>query len=154
MPPHTIHIYLVGASGLIGNEVAKMLVDLPDKRMVLKRICDSKYALHLGDPSIIAGWKANKDVRWRVEDYGSTTGGAELMSQYDGSREALLTFTTPLCVTSNPDSHSSSVIHTIIIDCTASEIPSSLYGTWLNACCHVVTANKKGNYHNSDFSLS
>jgi homoserine dehydrogenase len=133
-----VYVYLVGASGLIGNEVAKMLVDLPDKRIVLRGICDSKHALYLSDPGIIEGWKVNKDVRWRVSDYTSSV-GVELMSQYDGSREALMAFTSPPIP--NASSHIS-----IVIDCTASEIPSSLYHFWLIGGTHVVTANKKGTY--------
>lgn len=134
MTQQVIHVFIIGASGLIGNEVAKILVDLPDKRIVLRGICDSQHALYVADQSIIAGWRVNKDKRWRVEEFLSSA-GTELVPQYDGSREALLTFTA---------SSSSSVLHTVIVDCTASEIPSSLYGEWLNSGSHVVTANKKG----------
>lgn len=136
MALHPVYVYVIGASGLIGNEVVKMLVDLTDDRVFLRGICDSKQALYLTHPCFIPGWKANKDVRWRVSDFSSFE-GAEVMSKYDGSSAALLSFT----VEDVPASH-----HIVIVDCTASEIPSSLYGVWLNEGCHVVTANKKGDF--------
>lgn len=148
----SLHVFVIGASGLIGNEVVKMLVDLSvnDTRVVLRGVCDSKTAIYLRDSSVIPGWKVNKDVRWRVSDYASSSSIEQF--DYDGSREALQSFT--VCV---PPLHSSfdsnisrgsanTCIATVIIDCTASEVPSSLYGSWLSAGIHVVTANKKGQY--------
>ncbi len=119
--------------------IVKMIVDLPSHRgILLSGICDSQHALYLLQPDIIPGWRVNKHTRWRVSDYLSLESNVNNMTPYNGNYESILSFIRPSLISVTPGSN------TIVIDCTSSDVVTSLYRDLLSSGIHIVTANKKG----------
>ncbi len=117
----TLSVGIIGV-GLIGSELIEQIQEQKEYlrknlniSLKITGIANSKSML-VGDDIILNSWKQDLKIKGQELDY------QKFVSHIN-------TQTTP---------------HSVIIDCTASQLVTDMYVKWLNSGIHIITANKKG----------